>query len=201
MPPDQPEAIAIIKDEHRKLGAVLSCLRSLVEEIEARGLAPDFKVFQAILTYLESFLNTYHHPKETSYLFPAVRRRCPEAGEILDRLEQQHRQEEELLHDLRTALAAYEQRGGKAGAGFFEAARRYVDFERAHATLEEREILPLARSHLSEADWAPIVAAFTANDDPLFGTAPRESYRDLLRAIVNLAPAPHGVAEPWPPAG
>ena len=194
------DAIATIKEEHRNLGAVLSCLNALVDEVEARGLQPNFKVFHAILNYLESYLDRFHHPKEDSHLFPAVRRRCPEAAETLDELDRQHRQEATLMHGLRFALAAFESRGSEAAAGFLEAARRYTDFERQHAFLEEREILPLAREHLTEDDWAPIDAAFSANDDPLFGKAPKREYRELLRTIVNLAPAPHGVAAPWRPA-
>lgn len=193
------DALAIITQEHRNLGAVLSCLKSLIDEIEARGLKPDFKVFHAILNYLEFFLNTVHHPKESEHLFPALRRCCPATETILDQLEHQHWQEESLMHGLRYALAAYESQGAKAAPAFFGAARRYTDFERQHAALEEREILPLARAHLSADDWAPINAAFAANEDPVFGSTPKDEYRALLKTIVNLAPAPHGVADPWQP--
>ncbi len=194
-------AIATIKEEHRNLGGVLSCLESLVDEIEARGLQPDFKVFHALLNYLEIYLDKFHHPKEDSHLFPAVRRRFPQAADTLDELDRQHRQEATLMHGLRFTLSAFESRGSEGAAAFLDAARRYIDFERQHAFLEEREILPLARDHLSEADWAPIDAAFTANADPLFGKTPKQEYRELFRIIVNLAPAPHGVAAPWEPSG
>jgi len=34
--------------------------------------------------------------------------------------------------------------------------------------------------------------AFNANEDPLFGTRPRDEFARLFNSIVNHAPAPHG---------
>jgi branched-chain amino acid transport system ATP-binding protein len=49
-------------------------------------------------------------------------------------------------------------------------------------------------------DWQRIDAAFAGNDDPMFGKARREEYRQLLAAIAELAPPPLGTggAEPLP---
>jgi len=56
---------------------------------------------------------------------------------------------------------------------------------------EEGQILPLAKAHLNEEDWAEIDAAFLANDNPWQG--PAGEYAALFSRIVNTAPAPVGL--------
>ena len=56
---------------------------------------------------------------------------------------------------------------------------------------EEKQIFPLARTHLTAEDWAAIDAAFLANDNPWQGAA--GEYAALFTRIVNEAPAPVGL--------
>ena len=71
----RPEAIQIIKDEHLAIAAVLYCLRYIVKEVKDEGKAPDFVLLRAILDYIVSYPDRWHHPKEDKYLFAAVRAR------------------------------------------------------------------------------------------------------------------------------
>lgn len=193
-------AEAVIRREHRNLGAVLDCLEALVDEVELHGARPDVRAIYALIDYLESFLDRLHHPKEDRYLFPALRRRHPDAELLLESLEHEHREGERLLAVLRDSVARFESSGGGGDLDALgEAARAYARFERAHAGREERELMPLARSYLRDEDWVEIGAAFGANEDPLFGEQPRREYRHLLVRLATLVPAPHGFAAPWPP--
>jgi branched-chain amino acid transport system ATP-binding protein len=72
----------------------------------------------------------------------------------------------------------------------------YVEFARRHMRCEERELMPLARKHLTAEDWAGIDAAFGRNEDPLFGAARRREFDELFRRITELAPMPMGLAPP-----
>jgi len=191
------KAVTIIKREHRNLGAVLTCLELLVRDIGEEGRQPDFRVFHAILTYLDSFLDRYHHPKEDEHLFPALRRRYPESEAILQRLEAQHEDAIEMTDEVRRALSTYEFAGDDAFPAFRDLVMKYVSFERDHAYTEEREVLPLAREHLTEQDWESIDAAFEDNEDPLFGDTRRKEYGKLASVIANLTPAPHGLGAKW----
>ena len=65
---------------------------------------------------------------------------------------------------------------------------------------EEEIVLPAAERSLSEADWAEMDQAFSANHDPLgrllagagvSGLDPR--YQQLFSRIVRLAPPPVGL--------
>ena len=62
--------------------------------------------------------------------------------------------------------------------------------------VEEDQLFPLARIHLTVDDWNEIAAAFAGQSDPLFDHASTEHYDDLFRRVVNLAPAPIGVGPP-----
>ena len=187
------DAVSIIKREHRNLIAVLFTLEGLVNEIAKHGKSVDLTVFHGIAYYLDSFLDRYHHPKETNILFPAVRAHCPDAGPILDELGRQHAEGEQLLLRLLKALSAYEFLGEPGFETFRRAVMDYVDFERNHARMEELEVLPLAAQHLTGSDWVRINAAFEDNQDPLFGERPEAEFADLFRSLSDLVPAPYGL--------
>jgi hypothetical protein len=76
---------------------------------------------------------------------------------------------------------------------FGAAVDAYADFQWAHKTKEEQEVLPLAEIVLQPEDWAHIDAAFSSNDDPLVGVGPQKEFRALFRAVVNAMPAPMGL--------
>lgn len=190
------KSLSIIKNEHRNLGVALFTLEKLLEEVE-RGRQPDFKVFHGLLTYLDRFLDTYHHPKEDQYLFPILRERCPDAGAILDEREEEHRLGGQLMAEVLKALSAYEFLGDSELHDFGNTLRRYLGFERDHAMEEEKQILPLAKQHLEPDDWVKIDRVFADNQDPLFGDAPSAGFEALHTLITSMVPEPHGLGPEW----
>jgi hemerythrin-like domain-containing protein len=190
------EAHRIISREHRNLVALLSCLKALVRDAEAAERQPDFKLIEDMLDYLENFLNRFHHPKETSHLFPALRRRDNASAALLDDLEAQHEQVDELHARLRTRLLACQVEGPSMLPALREAVETYTRFELHHMTREEKELLPAAERCLRDEDWEEINAIFRANDDPLFGENSRREYAKLFSEIAARTPAPHGFGRP-----
>ena len=93
------QAISIIKSEHKNLAAVLYSLDKLIEEID-NGKHPDFGIFHGLLTYIDRFLDRYHHPKENRYLFPKLLERAPETESIVRELGQQHTEGEILFVEM-----------------------------------------------------------------------------------------------------
>jgi hemerythrin-like domain-containing protein len=73
------------------------------------------------------------------------------------------------------------------------AAERFADEIAMHMALEENALLPIAKRHLLDEDWAEIARAFGENGDPRFGAEPDHEFRALFSRIVNLAPPPIGV--------
>ena len=187
------EAVRIIQDEHRSLAAVLHGMSYLVREIRNRGAAPNFAVLGAMIYYIDTFPERFHHPKEDQYLFRILRTRYPDAAATLDRLDSEHRAGAEKIRTLEQALARYQQGGPSEFARFETAVESYAQFHWNHMRVEEQEILPLARKHLTADDWAVIDAAFLGHTDPMLGADARSEYQSLFRRIVNLAPPPIGV--------
>lgn len=189
-------AIAIIKSEHKNLGAVLYSLEKLLEEIDD-GKQPDFSVFHGLFTYIDRFLDRYHHPKENLHLFPKMLERAPDCEEIVRTLGQQHTEGEILFVAMLKALSAYEFSGAAEYAHFRKTVLEYADFERRHAETEETELLPRAREVLRPEDWEEIDAAFGENQDPMFGNDWDSDFSRLFDDLVNRLPAPLGLGENW----
>ena len=193
-------ALTVIQREHRALAAVVYCFEKVLGEIRLKRLQPDFALFEAILQYVQDFPDRFHHPKEDEILFPLLRKRAPAVGKTLDQLQEQHHEGVRLTSELKWKLSAWKDGGDSEFAAFDEAARLFIDFQRRHIGLEERDIIPAARQTFTAADWMQVDAAFASNDDPLFGRRPRAAFDALFSKIATLAPEPHGLAARKPPA-
>lgn len=187
------KAIRIIHDEHRSLAAVLHGMLYLVREIRLRGVAPNFTLLRAMVYYIDTFADRFHHPKEDAYLFRLLRLRHPDAALLVARLESEHRAGTEKIRTLEQALERYAAGGQREFPAFAEAVQSYAAFHWDHMRTEEDELLPLARIHLTAGDWNEIDEAFTGHADPLLGASAGAEYDALFRRIVNLAPPPIGV--------
>jgi hemerythrin-like domain-containing protein len=187
------QAIRIIREEHQSLAAVLHGLLYLVREIRAHRTEPDFELLGAMVYYIDTFPERFHHPKEDAWLFRLLLARHPPAAEIIDRLQSEHRAGSVKLRQLEQALVRYQQGGRDEFPVFAAAVEAFVAFERSHMRSEETEVIPLAQQHLTPEDWASIDAAFLDHADPLLGNAVRDDFLELFRRIVNLAPPPIGV--------
>ena len=186
-------ALAVIRQEHAALAAMLRSIPLLLDHTRRRGELPDFALLRAMLFYIDEFPERLHHRKEDELLFPLVRARCPELAATLDRLERDHEHGERAIRDLQHALLVFEVLGEPRRAAFEQAVQGYIEFYLRHMALEESEVLPAAQHALDAADWARIDAAFAANRDPLTGHAPESEYAPLFSRIVNRAPAPVGL--------
>ena len=183
----------VIHDEHQALSAMLRSLSMLLAQARRERAMPDFGVLRAMLFYVDEFPEKRHHTKESELLFPKLRQRAPELGQVLDQLDRDHASGEKSIRDLEHALLAFEVMGEPRRAAFEQAVEQYIAFYLQHMGVEEKDILPTARRVFSEADWQELDAAFAANRDPLTGHEPDEDYRPLFRKIVMTAPAPIGL--------
>lgn len=190
-------ALTVIHDEHQALAAMLRSMVLLVSQARRDGKTPDFGVLRAMLFYVDEFPERRHHPKESTLLFPRVRERCPELAETMDQLDRDHHYGEAAVRGLAHALLAWEVLGEPRRAAFEQALDAYVQAYLKHMAIEESQIIPAARQHLNDADWAILDAAFAENRDPLAGHAPKaapeDEYTPLFQRILNTAPAPIGL--------
>jgi len=185
-PPVPVQAIAIIRDEHRSLAAVLHAWQHLLKTATEQNATPDAALMRAMLHYIQSFPLALHHPKEDEYLFRLLRGRTHIMHAELDELERQHERDHQLVAELADTLER--QIAGSAKLDDIEqAVSRYATFMWEHMGREEGVILPAAQRYLTDADWAEINAVFSENKDPRFGGDSDAEYKRLFSRIVNLA--------------
>ena len=186
------KAIAIIRDEHRAITAVIEGLRHLVAEVAAGNMPPDHTLLAALFHYIEQFPERLHHPKEDDYLFARLRVRRPDAAALLDGLRREHVVGRERFGELNASWERW-RADPAALPPFADGVERYAHFHWLHMRREEDEVLPLATAALAPDDWAAIDAAFASNDDPVVGVPASKAFRELFRHLVAIMPAPYGV--------
>ncbi len=188
----RPEAIQIIRDEHAAIAAVLYCLRYLVRQMRDEGKEANFPLLHAILDYIVSYPDRWHHPKEDDYLFASVKEATHEADHLIAELEQEHQIGYPMIEELKQELLAFERGEPEAAKRFYAVVDRYTHLEWGHMRKEEDLLMPIAERVLSAESWARIHAAFRENDNPLFGLRPKDDAERLYQKILSLAPAPIG---------
>jgi branched-chain amino acid transport system ATP-binding protein len=132
--------------------------------------------------YIDAVPERFHHPKEDAYLFKALGLRCHAAASLLDRLKQDHELGAVRLRELRQALTRYQQGGSAELPRFAVLVASYAAFHWDHMRLEENDLLPLAKMHLTGEDWEAIDAAFLGHTDPMLGAEVGAQFDALFRA-------------------
>ena len=181
--------LAIIGDEHRSLAAVIHGLEFLVRASRMTGVTPQFPLLRAMMKYIRDFPEALHHPKEEEYLFKKLMARTRLYDATLAELRAQHAEGHGLVEELERAIDEYEGFPSGGLERFAQAVSRFATSQMRHMMLETKVILPAAREHLTDADWAEMAAAFAGNADPRFSVDNDEEFRSLFARIVNLAPA------------
>jgi nucleotide-binding universal stress UspA family protein/hemerythrin-like domain-containing protein len=180
--------LAVIRDEHRSMAAVIHGFEFLVRQARDQGTPPPFPLLHAMIHYIKVFPETLHHPKEDAYLFRKLRMRTREFDATLDQLQRQHVEGHQAVEDLERSILAYEADPNGGLAQFAACVERFARSQMEHMMLETKVIIPAAREHLTEEDWTEIGAAFAGNADPRFSVDNDEEFRQLFTRIMNLAP-------------
>src|SRR5262245_51154529 len=82
--PAPARAIAIIRDEHRSLAAVMHAWQQALSEARQSNSAADPALMRAIVHYLQEFPLQLHHRKEEAHLFARLRERTTTCNAELD---------------------------------------------------------------------------------------------------------------------
>lgn len=162
-------ALAIIAAEHHAFDASLAAIIDHIRLVRAHRIAPHAGLFRQGLSYLATFMDHFHHPKEDEFLFKAVRERSREADELLADLHGDHARAPARFAALIKAVDGTRAGTMAAFEDFASLMERYAHEQVIHMRREKEELVPIALRTLRLADWKVIDAAFQANRDPLFG--------------------------------
>jgi hemerythrin-like domain-containing protein len=64
--------------------------------------------------------------------------------------------------------------------------RDFIEHERYHIMMEDRDFFPAALKALEPQDWTEIASALTNHEDPLFSEAAEETFDALGARILQL---------------
>ncbi len=169
--------------EHRNIEKLLAVLERELEIFDLGG-RPDYEVIRAVISYFEVYPEEYHHPQE-DLVFAKLRIRDPAAAAKIGNLALEHQRGAErlrrLAHAVDNVLADHEVLRQNVDA----IVRDFIDRERHHITMEDRDFFPAALKALEPQDWTEIASNSRSGHkgDPLFNDVAEKKF-DVLRAQI-----------------
>lgn len=159
-------------------------LRLLQEEMDvfASGDTPNYQLMLDIISYLRGWADGFHHPREDE-AFRRIARKRPDRQLPIARLLQEHRVVAYAGEQLEKMLEEIEAGAIIPRAEVELAAATYLVYYGNHIAKEEEDILPLAATELTEADWEAVKNASPRGHPSDFGADPLERFRELRHRI------------------
>jgi hemerythrin-like domain-containing protein len=176
--------IEILRQEHRNIEKLLLVLERELG-VFARGDRPDYEVVHAVIGYFQVYPDAYHHPLE-DMVFGKLKVRDAAAAAKIGDLAADHRRGAERLrlvaHAVESVLGDRELLRHTVN----DIIRDFIEHERRHMAMEERDFFPAAVKALQPQDWAEIASRSTDQTDPLFSEVVEERFEIVRRHILEL---------------
>jgi hemerythrin-like domain-containing protein len=173
-----------LSQEHRNIEKMLAILERELEVFD-RGDRPDYELIRAVISYFEVYPEVYHHPQE-DLVFAKLKTRDPAAAVNVGDLAREHQNGAERLrrvaHAVDNVLADREVLRQNVDA----IVRDFIEHERRHMLMEDRDFFPAALKALKPQDWTEIASAVTDQKDPLFSDVAEERFDALRLHILRL---------------
>jgi len=170
--------------EHRNIETLLAVLERELEIFD-RGEHPDYEVIRAIISYFELYPELYHHPQE-ELVFAKLKLRDPAAAARIGDLTLEHQKGTQRLRRVVQAIDCVLADREVLRQNVDNIVRDFIESERRHIMIEDRDFFPAALKALTPSDWTEIASASTNHEDPLFSDAAEEIFDALRARIVQM---------------
>jgi hemerythrin-like domain-containing protein len=182
---NRPMILRRLHADHTRLRQVFSVLEHQMAGFSGSDACPDFALLQDLLDYVIAYPDTIHHPLEDRlFEFVVSKGVTPTELRLVLSNRDQHLEirsyTQKLYADVRYVLNGAVIPAAKLRAD----AAAYLDLQRAHMLIEERQLFPLADRLLSFEDWATLERELGATQDPMFDNL-AEHFADLHRYILE----------------
>ncbi len=167
--------------EHRNIEKLLAILERELEIFD-RGDRPDYEVIHATISYFKVYPEIYHHPQE-DLVFAKLRIRDPAAAAKVGDLAREHQKGAERLRRVAQAVDRVLADRTIRRQDVDAIIRDFIEHERHHILIEDRDFFPAALKALEPQDWTEIASALAGHRDPLFSDVAEEGF-DMLRAHI-----------------
>ena len=176
--------INFLRQEHRNIEKLLLVLERELS-VFARGERPDYEVIHAVIAYFQVYPDAYHHPLE-DLVFEKLKARDPAAAANIGDLAADHRRGAERLRRVAQAVESVLADRELLRQTIDDIIRDFIEHERRHIAMEERDFFPAAVKALQPQDWAEIASRLTDQKDPLFSEIVEERFDVVRRHILQL---------------
>ena len=176
--------IEILRQEHRNIEKLLLVLERELS-VFARGERPDYEVVHAVIAYFQVYPDAYHHPPE-DMIFEKLKVRDSAAAANIGDLAADHRTGAERLRRVAQAVESVVADRELLRQTVNDIIRDFIEHERRHIAMEERDFFPAAVKALQPRDWAEIASRLTDRRNPLFSEVVEERFEVVRRHIVQL---------------
>ena len=173
-----------LSQEHRNVEMLLSILERELEIFDRSG-RPDYEVIRAIISYFEVYTEVYHHPQEDLVL-AKLEIRDPAAARKLSSLALEHKKGAERLRRVAQVIDSVLADREMLRESVDNIIRDFIEHERRHIMMEDRDFFPAALKALEPRDWTEIASALTSREDPLFNDAAEETFDAVRTRILQL---------------
>ncbi|HEU4390719.1 MAG TPA: hemerythrin domain-containing protein [Blastocatellia bacterium] len=178
------DPLHILKHEHRVIEQVLRALDGLCLKLSWNDPVPP-SAMSAVLDFIRSYTDTFHHGKEERYLFPTLQEfGIPGEAGAISALLKEHQMESVLVEDLSKAAANYGDGKADAVPAFIEAARRYRDLLTGHMREEDTILFSIADGLLDESARERLSQGFAAAEGEM-GSTQRDKYERMALELEN----------------
>ena len=176
--------IDLLRQEHRNIEKLLQVLERELK-VFARGERPDYEVIQAVIAYFQVYPDVYHHPPE-NLVFQKLKARNSTAAANIGDLEAAHRSGSDRLRQVAQSVDSVLADRELLRQDVEDVIRDFIEQERRHIAMEERDFFPAAVKALEPQDWMEITSRLTDQPDPLFSEIVEERFDAVRRHIMQL---------------
>ena len=176
-----------LNEDHHRFSELLNVLNEQMMAINSDAEF-DCRLTIGILDYVMHYPNVFHHPLEER-----IFERLKPADEIQPTIERVQRQHPELAaqtEQCRVFFLRWQREGELSDrVEASELGKAYIDAQRQHMALEERELFPLTAQMLTDEDWGYVyefAEASSPTADPVFGPVVIQRYSDVRNRIQRI---------------
>jgi len=179
------DATESLETDHRIIELALPALARLGEEA-AQGHMPETLSTEAVLDFIKTFADAYHHGKEEQQLFVTMEARgVPRREGLVLELLKEHGQARKHVRQMEAALGDESADEGERAREFSEHARGYVELLHTHIEKEDTKLWLLAEQSLSSGDEDDLRAGYAEVERNVLGELGREGYRKRAEQLVG----------------
>ncbi len=176
--------IETLREEHRNIEKLLLVLERELG-VFARGERANYEVIHSVIAYFQVYPDVYHHPLEDA-VFEKLKMRDSAAAANIGDLAADHRRGAERLRWVEQAVESVLADRELLRQTINDIIRDFIEHERRHMAMEERDFFPAAVKALQPQDWAEIASRLTDQRDPLFSEVVEETFEVVRRHILQL---------------